>query len=151
MTRIDFYTHVNNRLDIACQLTLKAYRQGLRVLILTPDAHTSEGIDRELWCTPATGFVPHCMRDHALAEQTPVLIDHAMREPLHDDVLLNLRPELPPFFSRFQRLLEIVDAADDSREDARGRYRFYRDRGYEIHSHDVSKTSVARATMPAQP
>jgi len=57
-------------------------------------------------------------------------------------VLLNLRPEWPPFFSRFQRLIEIVSLDEQDRADARERFRFYRDRGYEIRTHDLSKNSA---------
>jgi DNA polymerase-3 subunit chi len=42
-------------------------------------------------------------------------------------------------FSRFQRLVEIVGRDDEDREAARARFRFYRDRGYEIVNHDLSE------------
>jgi DNA polymerase-3 subunit chi len=61
---------------------------------------------------------------------------------LHDEVLLNLRPEWPPFFSRFQRLIEIVSLDERDRVDARERFRFYRERGSEIRTHDLSKNSA---------
>jgi DNA polymerase-3 subunit chi len=67
-----------------------------------------------------------------------VIIDHTGAEPLHDEVLLNLCSEWPPSFSRYQRLIEIVSRDDDDRAGARTRFRFYRDRGYEIHTHDLS-------------
>jgi len=54
-------------------------------------------------------------------------------------VLLNLRPECPQYFSRFRRLIEIVGVEDADRAGARERFRFYRDRGYEIRTHDLSK------------
>jgi DNA polymerase-3 subunit chi len=53
---------------------------------------------------------------------------------------VNLHPESPPSFSRFERLIEIVGTDDDDRQQARGRFRFYRDRGYEIHHHDLAKS-----------
>jgi DNA polymerase-3 subunit chi len=57
---------------------------------------------------------------------------------LHDEVLLNLRAGQPQFFGRYQRLIEIVGLDDDDRARARERFRFYRDRGYEIRTHDLS-------------
>jgi DNA polymerase III subunit chi len=60
---------------------------------------------------------------------------------MNEDVLLNLRAEWPPFFSRFQRLIEIVSRDEEDRAQARDRFRHYRDRGYEIRTHDLSKTS----------
>ena len=37
-----------------------------------------------------------------------------------------------------QRLIEIVSLDEEDRRRARERYKFYRDRGYEIRTHDLS-------------
>jgi DNA polymerase-3 subunit chi len=139
MTQIDFYTHVANKQQIACILSAKALEKGLRVMIYTPDAAATEQIDRLLWTVPATGFIPHCRASDALAPLTPVTIDHAPDAFLHEDVLLNLHPQWPPFFSRFQRLIEIVGLDENDRASSRERFRFYRDRGYDIRTHDLNK------------
>jgi len=57
-----------------------------------------------LWSTPSIGFVPHCRCDHRLAPITPVIVDHLSEPLIHDQVLVNLCDDTPPFFSRFQRL-----------------------------------------------
>jgi len=142
MTQIDFYTHVEDKLKTTCTLAGKACAHGLRLTVYCPDRETVQRLDRLLWTTPATGFVPHCGPDDPLAAETPVIIDCSGDNLLHDEVLLNLRPEWPPFFSRFQRLIEIVGLEDADRAGARERFRFYRDRGYEIRTHDLSKTSA---------
>jgi len=139
MTQIDFYTHVEDRLKTACRLTGKAFGMGLRVMVYCPDTETLERVDRMLWTTPPIGFVPHCTPADPLAATTPVIIAADAAAPPHDEVLLNLRAEWPPFFSRFQRLVEIVSREENDRERGRKRYRFYRDRGYEIRIHDLSK------------
>lgn len=140
MTQIDFYTHATDKLETACRLAAKAMAADFRVLILTEDAATSEALDRLLWSYPATSFVPHChAAADALAAQTPVIIDHRAEVPTHDDVLVNLRADCPPIFSRFQRLVEIVGLAEDDCRAARERFRFYRDRGYEIRSHSLQQ------------
>ena len=143
MTQIDFYTHVSNKLTIACKLATKAHAQGLRVAVLCPDAATAQNFDRLLWSASPLAFVPHCQASHPLAARTPVVIDHEgllNTQPVHDQVLLNLLEEWPPHFSRFQRLIEIVSQDDADRSSARARFKFYRDRGYEIRSHDLSAT-----------
>lgn len=141
MTQIDFYTHVDDKLRTACRLAAKAYGAELRVVVCCPDAETASRFDRMLWTSPAVAFVPHCLASDPLASQTPIVIDHAGGEPAHDEVLLNLTPEWPPHFSRFQRLIEIVSVDDEDRQRARERFKFYRDRGYEIRTHDLSKTN----------
>jgi DNA polymerase III subunit chi len=108
-------------------------------MIYTPDAAMTELLDHLLWTTPAVGFLPHCSSRAALAAVTPIIIDHAPETFSHDDILLNLRDERPAFFSRFERLIEIVTLDEDDRQAARERFRFYRDRGYEIQSHDISQ------------
>jgi DNA polymerase-3 subunit chi len=55
----------------------------------------------------------------------------------HHDVLLNLGDEWPPFFSSFERLLEVVGAGEDDKGKARERYAFYKKRGYDIRVNDV--------------
>ncbi len=137
MTQIDFYTHVDDKLRTACRLAAKAMQQGVRIMVYTPDADTTERLDRMLWTLPATGFVPHCRSGDELAPQTPVIIDHLCELLVEDEILLNLHPELPAFFSRFRRLIEIVGQDDDDRAHGRSRFRFYRDRGYEIRHHDM--------------
>lgn len=141
MTQIDFYTHVESKLHTACQLCAKATSQGLRLFVFTPDADTTRELDRLLWTTPATGFLPHCRPGDALAAITPVLVSD-QAEPLpHDEVLLNLHPDVPTFFSRFQRVIEIVSRDEADRQQGRARYRFYRDRGYEMRDHDLGKSA----------
>lgn len=141
MTQIDFYTRVTDRLQTACQLCAKALSHRLQVLVLTPDAATTERMDRLLWTTPAIGFIPHVRARHRLAPVTPVIVDHDPAGLTRDDLLLNLCPETPELFSRFQRVLEIVGTDEPDLSAGRDRYRFYRDRGYEIRSHDLGKAA----------
>jgi DNA polymerase-3 subunit chi len=142
VTQIDFYTHVEDKLRTACRLAAKAYGADKRVLVCCPDADVAGRLDRMLWTTPAIAFIPHCLAGDALAPETPIVIDYRGDEPAHDDILLNLRPEWPPLFSRFQRLIEVVSLEDEDRRLARERYKFYRDRGYEIRTHDLSKSDA---------
>lgn len=142
MTQIDFYTQAGDRLHTACRLAAKARSHGLRVTLYCPDHDTATRLDRLLWTVPATGFLPHCTPDDRLAAVTPVLIDTTGETHLHDEMLINLHAEWPAFFSRYQRLAEIVSGDDADRAQARSRYKFYRDRGYAIRTHDLSGASA---------
>ena len=141
MTQIDFYTHVEDKERTACRLAAKAYAQDLRVTVLCSDAGVAARLDRMLWTFSATGFVPHCLAGDPLAPVTPVVVDGDGVEPDHGELLLNLQESWPPYFSRFRRLIEIVSRDEEDRRLARERYRFYRDRGYEIRSHDLSSSA----------
>ena len=135
MTTIDFYTHVDDRLAIAARLVAKAAAAHGSARVLTPDAATTDALDRLLWMSPPTGFLPHCRMDSAVARDTPVWIDHRLDHTGPAAVLVNLHPAPPPFFSRFERLAEIVGTDDAAA--GRERYKFYRERGYELRAHDM--------------
>jgi DNA polymerase III subunit chi len=142
MTQIDFYTNVSDKLHTLCRLIAKGHSLGHKALVYCPDAETAQRVDRMLWTTPATGFVPHCAPDDPLADVTPIIIDYRGAEPLQDQILINLRSEWPPFFGRFERLIEIVSLDTEDRRCARERYKFYRDRGYEIRTHDLAAANA---------
>jgi len=140
MTEVLFYTHVDDKLQTACALTSKALARGMRVMLLTRDTGMTDKLSRMFWSTPSTGFVPHCRREHKLAPVTPLIVDHLAEPLIHDQVLINLCDGTPLFFSRFQRLAEIVSTDAEDREAARSRFRFYRDRGYDIVTHQLGGT-----------
>lgn len=137
MTRVDFYFNAADKMQVACRLAGKAAASGSRLLVYAPDPATLQRIDRMLWTWPATGFVPHCGASDAIAAETPVLLDSATEAAAGCEVLLNLSPETPPAFERFERVLEVVGRDDEDRLQARDRYRFYRERGYRIDDHDL--------------
>ena len=145
MTQIDFYTNVADKIATACRIVAKGYALKHRIVVFCPDREIAQRVDRLLWTTPPTGFVPHCASGEALAAVTPVIIDHVGGEPPYDQVLVNLRNERPAFFGRFERLIEIVSVDDDDRRQARERYKFYRDRGYQIRTHDLGEAARGAA------
>ena len=139
MTSIDFYFNAEDRMQVACRLAGKAMRQNQRLLIYAPDSETAARIDKLLWTWPAIGFVPHCAAHSPLASQTPVLIASTEETPEGCEVLLNLGADCPPHFERFPRLLELVSTDDADKEAGRNRFRFYRERGYKLNSHDLAQ------------
>jgi DNA polymerase-3 subunit chi len=140
MTIIDFYTHVDDPLAVAAKLVMKAWAQHGSVRVLTPDAAATEALERLLWVQPPTSFVPHCRLKSPLARETPVIVDHALEHEGPAAVLVNLHPATPAFFSRFERLAEIVAGDEASAAAGRERYRFYRERGYELRAHNLSQS-----------
>jgi DNA polymerase-3 subunit chi len=138
MTTIDFYTHVPDRLEVAARIIAKAHAAHGSVRVLTPDAAMTDALDRRLWLLPPTGFLPHCRTDSPMAAETPIWIGHSLEHDGAAAVLVNLHASPPPFFSRFERLAEIVgtDAADVAA--GRERWKFYKERGYELRSHNLS-------------
>lgn len=132
MTRIDFYRYAQDKLRYACRLAARAYDAQKRVVVYAPDREVLQAFDKALWTFQATRFVPHCFAGSDLAAETPVILATSGDALPHHEVLLNLADEWPPFFSSFERLLEIVGADEEDKERARGRYVFYHKRGYDI-------------------
>lgn len=141
MTSIDFYFNAPDRVEVACRLAAKAFAQRKRLLIYAPQHELAQRLDKLLWTQPAIGFLPHCAAHDRLAPQTPLLIAQDEASPAGYGVLLNLSEDCPPHFERFERLLEVVAADEAQRQAGRGRYRFYRDRGYSIATHDLATAS----------
>ena len=143
MTKVDFYTGSTDKLRTACQLSHKAMQSGLRIAISLPDEATSATLDKLLWHYPATAFIPHCLGDAQDAGQMPVVLNHGSDKFPHHDLLISLHNECVPFFSRFERVVEIVSSdAEDSRM-GRERFKFYRDRGYELRHIDLANTKAS--------
>ena len=142
MTKVLFCHGAPERLQAAAAwlALLAAPGQSLQAtLVYAPDREVADRIDRMLWTHPATGFLPHCRIDSPLAGETPVLIATSLDNTPQHQRLLNLSNELPPAFSRFENLVEIISVDDTVRLPARDRVKFYRDRGYDIQFRDLQK------------
>lgn len=136
MTRVDFHINLSDKQSYACRLVRKAYRSGRKVLVWCDDPARLAEFDRLLWTFSAGDFIPHVSASDPLAADTPVLLAADAADVAHHDVLVNLGASTPPNFSRFDRLIELVSKDDTDRRLARDRFRFYRDRGYPLHTHD---------------
>lgn len=141
MTRIDFYSNAESRLQTVCQLIAKAHARRIPVALFSPDPDLASTTDRLLWTFQAISFVPHCLSRQPIAGETPILIVPSAEESPHDELLVNLSPECPPGFARFKRLIEVVGREDTERQSARLRWRHYKERGYEIRHVDLEKLS----------
>ena len=141
MTRVDFYIiDEQSRLQppaVACRLAEKAWQNGHRVLLQVNDDDEAQHLDRLLWTFRDQSFVPHGRLESADTVLNPVLIGHDEGGGQEHQVLVNLSGAIPSFFSRFERVAEIVSSDPAGKAAGRERYRFYRDRGYPLHSHTL--------------
>lgn len=142
MTRIEFFFNVEDKLKKVAELTEKAVMKQRRLMVFAPDQEAVRVIGNMLWMQSPTSFLPHCTATDEMAEDTSVIIDWQGDSLPHHDVLINLQASYPPFFSRFTRLIEIVGKEEQDKVEARKRYKFYRDRGYEMRSFDASGAAI---------
>jgi len=139
LTQVFFYHGAANKIAAACALLAKAAAQKKPIVVYAPDAPVAAELDRQLWIQPATGFTPHCHADSPLASETPILIAQDLQQLLQEERLMNLGQGVPPNFSRFASLIEVVSQDDEDRQAGRERVRFYKDRGYEIRYFDLAE------------
>lgn len=139
MTQVDFY--LLNQADkegFVCRLVEKIYHLNNRIHIHTGSPQEAEHLNTRLWQFRDGSFIPHSLYNEADAELTPVTIgfDSEPRHPV--GVLINLSPDVPLYFSRFDRVAEIVGTQNEDKQLARERFRFYKERGYELKTHEIS-------------
>lgn len=144
MTQVDFYILKSDsddaRLQLACKIVEKATELDNHVFVHSASDAEAAKLDELLWSFSQGSFIPHRVVREPLSTPPPepVLIGvNAPPAPGRWNVLINLAAEVPEFFSRYERVAEVVDADAVRREQSRERYRFYRDRGYKLNTHQV--------------
>lgn len=138
MTQVFFYHGATDKIAAACALLSGAYAKKKPMLVYALDNTVASSVDRMLWTHSALSFVPHCRADSPLAAETPILITDNLETIAQDERLMNLSQEIPPGFSRFESLIEVVGQEESDRMAARDRVKFYKDRGYEVRYFDLS-------------
>ncbi|WP_263262620.1 DNA polymerase III subunit chi [Pseudomonas sp. RIT-PI-S] len=141
MTQVDFYVLPSPlpsaRLDFACKLAEKAWRLGHQVHVHCADAEQRQDLDARLWAFKGESFVPHAQAEElGLA---PVTLGLAEPAGGNGDLLINLTLAVPTFVARFARVAEIVIADPPVRNQARENFRFYREQGYPLQDHRLTR------------
>lgn len=136
MTKIDFYQVDGDEELFTCRLIDMVYRRGHQVYVNAANKDQAEALDKRLWTFKDDAFVPHALCSESI--EVPILIGCDYEPTHHQDVLVNLAGEIPNFFSRFDRVAEVVPLDQSSRQNARDNYAFYKARGYELDYHKMS-------------
>ena len=141
MTKVDFYLlpGTQQRSDgdrFACRLVDKAFRAGSSILLCSNSQQHAAELDALLWQIPISGFIPHSADPNL---HSKVKIDYNGSDTHHDDCLINLSSTVPEYSSRFRRICEIVVYSDEARELSRKRFKYYKDRGFPIETHEIKQ------------
>lgn len=140
MTEVAFHFNAPDKLAYACRLLRKAVGAGSKVVVTAP-AEALARLDTLLWTFSQTDFIAHVRQpaEPGLLAASPVVLTEAPAQDLpHHQVLLNLGPQLPAGFERFERLIEVVSLDEDDRQQARRRWKQYTELGYAIVRHDLN-------------
>ena len=142
MTSVSFYKLAGDQqvaLSLVCQLIQKSLKQNQQVLCLVPDNAVAQQLDEKLWGFQTTAFVPHALG----VDNAPVAISVEKEPGEHHQVLINLQAEIPTWFSRFDRVVEIIYPQPEYEQSKRDNFKFYKERGYALSFYDLSATFVS--------
>ena len=143
--QVDFYivrgTGPDAPLHTACRLAEKAFGVCRRVYILAGNPEEAQKLDDLLWTYRQESFIPHAVLcgppGDELFATAPVQITSGQQSLGTCDVLINLSDALPLDVDSCARIVEIVPNSPPAVAAGRDRYRFYRDRGARLNSHEV--------------
>lgn len=138
MTEIEFHTNVQNKLAFSCRLLRKAYRSGVRAVVIAEPPLLGE-LDELLWSFSATDFLPHCRVTEGgqRLAYSPVLLAATPQGCPVNSVLVNLGQTIPEGFERFDRFIEVISGED--RLPGRERWKKYSALGYKLTQHDQAE------------
>ncbi len=143
--RVDFYLLTQTDTDAlwltACRLLEKAYLKKHRVFVYCSHQQDAEHLDELLWTFKPDSFIPHHLQDEGPEPPPPIQIGYQAEPRGFTDILLNLSTTVPPFFTRFQRVIEIVPADETAKAISREHFRIYRQAGAEPKTHSVNVTA----------
>ena len=115
------------------------------VYIHTASEQHAAHMDDLLWTFSQGSFLPHALSHQITGDTPPIVIGYTNELPTviqpNAAMLINMANDVPLFFSHFERAAEIIDQSPEQKQIGRERYRFYRDRGCELQSHNIAASS----------
>ena len=147
LTRIDFYYDVKDIISFASRIARKLYYEKVisvkhpLVIRCKNQSHCKE-VGYSIHNFSKKDFLPCVEFSDKRAGLFPIILSTVSEMPLWADdiiVLLNLDTKIEMTFSSYRRVIEIVDQTELNRQKGRERYKYYKERGYEIFGHRVDK------------
>lgn len=142
--RIDFYllneTNPEARWLTTCRLLEKAYARKHQVFVYCSNQQEAEYLDELLWTFKPNSFIPHHLQGDGPEPPPPIQIGYSEEPRGFSDILINLSIMVPPFVSRFQRIMEIVSADETAKNISRDHFRHYRSMGITPQTHTLNST-----------
>ena len=139
--RVDFYLLASEQPDalwlLACRLVEKAYLRGHKVYVHCEHQHDAELLDDLLWTFRDDSFIPHNLLGEGPEPPPPVQIGYGKEPRGFNDILFNLAQNIPSFYGKFKRIIELVSNSESLKEQSRVHYKEYRTKGCILHTHPI--------------
>jgi DNA polymerase-3 subunit chi len=145
--QVDFYVLDTDSLaargEFVARFLNKLQKLGMPALVAVESAAEAQQLSEQLWSYPPESFLPHAV-DAGDGSQPGEKSDEAFvisaRSPLtsiEQEVLINLRRQPPACHAKLSRLAEVVIQNEAILAASRQNFRFYREQGYTVESHDI--------------
>jgi DNA polymerase-3 subunit chi len=122
----------------ACKLIEKIYRNAQTCYVLIDSAEQAHSLDQQLWTFRAGSFIPHQIYKEVLPELAQTILIGASHIPeSYQNLILNLSSTLPTLGPNTERIMEILDNSEESKQAGRHRYRAYQELGLAITTHKL--------------
>lgn len=125
--------NLNESEQLSCDLALKKWREGKRVLIACENYVQAKKLDNALWIKEPFSFIPHNLFGSGPSQGAPVEINwigSCFSKPR--DVLISLLTYYADFSSDFNEIIEFIPYEEELKQLARNRYKVYRSIGFRL-------------------
>ena len=135
MTTVEFHilsaTGDDARMRHACQLVDECYGRRQRCFVRVANDAEAQRIDELLWTFRDQAFIPHQVMDTppSIDPNVMVLIGDGAAPAEYKSLMINLSGAVPGDVSAFTQMIEVVDAEPQRKQQARERYKQYRELG----------------------
>lgn len=136
MTEVSFY-QVMNATPASVDATLpalleKALKSGKTVVVKCPSVERMERLDEALWSYKPESFLPHGTKEDANSENQPIFLTTEDENPNGAEILVTVSGATSTDFSSFERVLDMFEASDIQKQNARMRWKDLKDKGYPL-------------------
>ena len=136
LTEVSFY-QVMNATPASVDATLpalleKVLKTGKTVVVKCPSEGRMERLDEALWSYKEGSFLPHGTQDDAFKEKQPVYLTTEDENPNGAEILVTVSGATSADFSSFERVLDMFEASDVQKENARERWKDLKSKGYPL-------------------
>tara|TARA_A100001011_G_C14213957_1_gene801160 strand:+ start:925 stop:1269 length:345 start_codon:yes stop_codon:yes gene_type:complete len=110
------------------------------MLVFCSDKNKLNDFNELLYSFSSLDFLPHIEIGDQLEGKTPIILSQNPWIPVlprRAKLLLNLDNKICQSFCSFDRVVELVGNMETEKLPAREKFVFYKNRGFEIHNHDI--------------
>lgn len=115
----------------------KSLYQRAYYFVFCDNQQQAEYLDELLWTFKDDSFIPHNLQGEGPEPPPPVQIGYQKEPRGFSDILLNLSTNIPVFYARFKRVIELVSNVEHEKEVSRLHYKEYRNKGCALHTHSI--------------